>query len=367
MNPVRHLYFHIPFCAKLCPYCSFYVDTHFKNKSQRFLDALLSEVDAMRARFEIRPRTIYFGGGTPSSLSLSQLAHLLDGLRERLDSSDLSEWTFEVNPATVSQDKARLLRDLGVNRVSMGVQSWDDAILRSLGRIHTGAQALETLDILRGAGFENINLDLMFSVPGQTREQWRETLEKTITLHPGHISSYCLTYEEDTEFFRKLQTGEMAQDENLDADLFEMTMDTLGEAGYAQYEISNYALPGRESRHNCAYWNGEDYLGFGPGAFSTHGSKRWQNIPDSAAYTEQTMTGKSTVSFEEQISEQTRLGERIAFSLRTGQGVEAPVLLPWRREMDEFFTLGLLRAEGDRVTLTRRGKMLADSVAEIFV
>lgn len=367
MSAIRHLYFHIPFCAKLCPYCSFYVDTHFKNKSQRFLDSILREVDTMRGRFDIRPRTIYFGGGTPSSLSLSQLQYLFAGLRERLDLSDLDEWTFEVNPATVSPDKARLLRELGVNRVSMGVQSWDDPILKSLGRIHTGAQAEQTLGILRDAGFDNLSLDLMFSVPGQTRVQWSDTLKKTVAMHPEHISSYCLTYEEDTEFFRKLKTGEMAQDEDLDADLFEMTMDTLGEAGYVQYEISNYALPGRESRHNFAYWRGDDYLGFGPGAFSTHGSKRWQNIADGVAYTERMMVGEPAVSFEEEISAQTRLGERIAFSLRTDQGVETGLLQPWGNQVEEFLAIGLLRTDGERLVLTRRGKMLADSVAEIFV
>ncbi|MEI8342889.1 MAG: coproporphyrinogen III oxidase family protein, partial [Verrucomicrobiota bacterium] len=178
---------------------------------------------------------------------------------------------------------------------------------------------------------------------------------------------YCLTYEEDTEFFNKLKNGEMIQDDNRDADLFEMTMDVLGEAGYAQYEISNYALPGRESRHNLAYWNGDDYLGFGPGAFSTLGGKRWQNIPDSAAYTDRMLNGENTVSFEEEITERIRLGERIAFSLRTDRGVETSVLQPWREQIAEFLSIGLLRENGDRILLTRKGRLLADSVAEIFV
>ena len=367
MTPIRHLYFHIPFCAKLCPYCSFYVDTHFKNKSQRFLDALLREVEMQCAQFVVRPQTLYFGGGTPSSLSLSQIRHLLTGLRARLDLNDLCEWTFEINPATVSEEKARLLRNLGVNRISMGVQSWNESVLKILGRINTVAQAQQTFDTLREAGFNNINLDLMFAVPGQSREQWRRTLETTIALRPEHISSYCLTYEEDTDFFRALQSGRMKRDDHRDADLFEMTMDILGEAGYAQYEISNYAIRGWESQHNYAYWRGNDYLGMGPGAFSTHAGKRWQNIADSAAYTDRCLAGESTVVFEERISKQTRLGERIAFSLRTDQGVEKSILQPWSTEVDEFHSLGLLRTDRDRVTLTRKGKLLADSVAEIFV
>src|SRR5450432_4125172 len=261
---VRHLYFHIPFCAKLCPYCSFYVDTHFKNKSRQFLDAILREVETQSVRFAIQPHTIYFGGGTPSALSISQLEFLLTRLREQIDLTLLMEWTFEINPATVSLEKAELLRALGVTRISMGAQSWDDAILKTLGRIHTSAQAERTFDILRAAGFDNINLDLMFAIPGQTREQWRASLNRTIALQPEHVSAYSLTYEEDTEFFRKLKAEEFSQDENWDADLFEIAMDTLGAAGFEQYEVSNYAQPRRESEHNLAYWNASDYLGFGP-------------------------------------------------------------------------------------------------------
>src|SRR5262249_41173722 len=163
--------------------------------------------------------------------------------------------------------------------------SWDDALLQTLGRVHTAPQAEETFHILREAGFENLNIDLMFAVPGQTLAQWRQTLEKTIALRPEHVSSYCPTYEEDTDYFRKLTGGEFRQDDERDAQLFELTMDTLTGAGFAHYEISNYARPGHESRHNQAYWLGADYLGFGPSAFSTRGLHRWQNIPDTAGYT----------------------------------------------------------------------------------
>jgi len=364
---IRNLYFHIPFCAKLCPYCSFYVDTHFINKSTHFLDALLLELDMHRSRFTLKPQTIYFGGGTPSALSLSQLEYLITGLRKRVDLGDLKEWTVEVNPATVSQEKARLLRDLGVNRISMGVQSWDDAVLKTLGRIHTARQSEKTYSILREAGFDNINLDLMFAVPGQTRETWRETLKTTIALRPEHISAYSLTYEEDTAFFKKLQTGELSRDNEWDADLFELTMDRLCEAGYGQYEVSNYAKPGCESQHNSACWNGDDYLGLGPSAFSTRGIDRWQNLADTSGFVERMHSNQSPVSFKERISPKTRLGERIAFSMRTRQGVELDLLEPWRGELDAFFALGLIEYTGSHAVLTRKGKMLADSVAEIFV
>ena len=367
-NPtIAHLYVHIPFCAKLCPYCSFFVDTHFKNKSQRFLDALLAETDRQNAGANIQPRTIYFGGGTPSSLSLSQLEYLLSGLRDRLDLSELKEWTFEINPATVSLEKAKLLRKLGVNRISMGVQSWDDPVLKVLGRIHSAAQAEQTFGILQEAGFDNTSLDLMFAVPTQTRAQWKATLEKTISLAPRHISAYCLTYEEDTAFYHKLKANQFTQDSDWDADLFEMTMDLLGAAGYLQYEISNYALPGWESQHNCAYWNGDDYLGFGPGAFSTVGERRWQNIADTVAYTDRALAGEPLESFQEHITPEIRLGERLAFSLRTLKGAAPEDLQPWQPEIEEFLQIGLLQRQGNRVTLTRKGRLLADSVAEIFV
>lgn len=317
-------------------------------------------------QYSIEPRTIYFGGGTPSSLSICEIESLA-ALRGALDLSGLEEWTFEINPATVSPEKARALRALGVNRISMGVQSWDNAILKTLGRIHTAEQAGRTFQILREAGFENISIDLMFAVPGQSRGQWAASLAKTIALQPEHISSYCLTYEEDTEFFRKLQSHEFTQDQEWDADLFEMTMDTLAGAGYVQYEISNYALPGRESRHNFAYWDAADYLGLGPSAFSTVGENRWQNIADSAAYTDRILANQSAVSFEETIKPSTRTGEMIAFSLRTNHGVAASLLEPWHSEVEEFHRLGFLQNDGGKVLLTRKGKLMADSVAEIFV
>jgi oxygen-independent coproporphyrinogen-3 oxidase len=364
---IRHLYFHIPFCPKLCPYCSFYVEVGGKNKTTAFLDALLGEVDLARRSYDIQPETIYFGGGTPSALLNEQLDYLLCGLRERLDLRALQEWTFEVNPATVRPEKAQLLRELGVSRISLGVQSWDDELLKTLGRVHNAAQAEKTFGILRDAGFDNINIDLMFAVPGQTLAQWKSTLEKTIALGPEHVSSYCLTYEEDTEYFRKLTGGTFKQDDERDADLFEVTMSTLQQAGYAQYEISNYARPGRESRHNRAYWLGKDYLGFGPSAFSTVGQRRWENVRDTAEFTRRIQAGEATVQSREELTAQQRAGEIAAFRMRMSEGMPVEDLEPWGEAMAEFERIQLIeRAEG-RARLTQRGKMLADSVAEAFV
>ncbi len=367
MTTIRHLYFHIPFCPKLCPYCSFYVETGAKNKNTAFLDALLREVERAGERYALRPETIYFGGGTPTSLLTGQLEHLLGGLRARLDLSALREWTVEANPATVREEKARLLRDMGVTRVSLGVQSWDDALLQTLGRVHSAAQAERTYEVLRASGIPAINLDLMFAVPGQRPSQWRTTLEKTIALQPDHISSYCLTYEEDTAYFQKLAGGDFRQDEERDAQLFEETMDTLAAGGFTQYEISNYARGDRESQHNRAYWLGADYLGFGPGAFSTVGLSRWENVRDTAGYTRGMLDDAPVFGVREELDAVTRAGEIAAFRIRMAEGIPRTELARWQKPLAEFERIGLLEEIAGNLHLTRRGKLLADSVAEAFV
>src|SRR4029077_10684263 len=246
-----------------------------------------------------------------------QLEFLLGGFRQRLDLSALEEWTVEANPGSVSARKAASLRKLGVNRISLGVQSWDEDLLKILGREHSAPQAEKSFQILRGAGFSNINIDLMFGLPDQTIEQWRVTLEKTIGLRPEHISAYCLTYEEDTEFFLHQLRGEFRQDVDIGAEFFEMTMSILEDAGYEHYEISNYARPGFESVHNRPYWLGENYLGIGPGAVSTIGMQRWQNVCDYRAYIDRAHAGQSPRESSENLTKEIKRGERVSLSLRT--------------------------------------------------
>jgi len=364
---IRHLYVHIPFCARICPYCAFYKDLLDRSQARRFCEALLRDLDQQHAVFAISPKTIYFGGGTPTALNTSQLEFLLGGFHDRLDLSALDEWTIEANPGSVSARKATLLHKLEVNRVSLGVQSWDNKLLEILGREHTAAQAEQSFHILRDAGFLNINVDLMFGLPGQTIEQWQKTLEKTISLRPDHISAYCLTYEEDTEFFARQSRGELKANPEADADFFETTMSTLEHAGYEQYEISNYAGPGFSSVHNRAYWLGEDYLGIGPSAFSTVGLRRWQNLADYRAYADRILLRQSPVGSTENLTNEMKRAERIALSLRTHDGVSAALLRPFQNETREFIALGLLRQSNRNFVLTKKGKSLADSVAEAFV
>lgn len=365
---IRHIYVHIPFCARICPYCAFYKDLLDRSYVQQFCEAILQELLGRDRRMRrLRPSTIYFGGGTPTALNIAQLESLLGGFHHLLDLSELGEWTIEANPGSVSARKAAVLKKLGVNRISLGVQSWDDQLLKLLGREHNARQAAESFRILRDAGLANINVDLMFGLPGQTITQWRATLEKTITLKPDHISTYCLTYEEDTEFFLRHARGEFCQNQDGDAEMFEITMALLEQSGYEHYEISNYTRPGFASVHNRAYWHGKDYLGIGPSAVSTVGMRRWQNVFDYRAYIDRVLSGQSPQASSENLTGEMKRTERIALSLRTRDGIPASELKAFGRKTNEFIGLGLLRQSDGNFVLTRKGKTLADSIAEAFV
>jgi oxygen-independent coproporphyrinogen-3 oxidase len=364
---IRHIYVHIPFCARICPYCAFYKDLLDRSQTWRFCEAISRDLDQQCASFPLLPETIYFGGGTPTALTTSQLEFLLGGFHGRLDLSSLAEWTIEANPGSVSERKAGLLRKLGVTRVSLGIQSWNNELLKLLGREHNSHQAEQSFHVLRAAGFSNINVDLMFGLPSQTIEQWKFTLEKTIRLQPEHISAYCLTYEEDTEFFLRHARGELLQDTDADAAFFEMTMSILEDACYEQYEISNYARPGFSSVHNRAYWQGKDYLGIGPSAFSTVSVNRWQNVCDYRTYADRLLSGQSPRGVSENLTNEMKRTERIALSLRMSKGVAASELKHFGQETEELISLGLLRKSSGNFVLTRKGKELADSVAEAFL
>lgn len=365
--PVRHLYVHIPFCARICPYCAFYKERADPALTENFCHALLRELQANAATYTLVPRTIFFGGGTPTALSTAHLDLLLTGMHAQLDLAGVGEWTVEANPGSVSPRKALLMRDRGVTRISLGVQSWDDDLLRLLGREHDAAQAEASYRILRSADFPSVSIDLMFGLPGQSLRQWEETLRRTVGLQPDHVSTYCLTYEEDTEFFLRHTRGEYAADESRDAEFFEIAMDVLEEAGYHQYEISNYARPGHESEHNQAYWSGADYIGIGPSAFSTVGLHRWQNICDYRHYTADILADISVAADPEELSPAAKRTEQIALGLRTRDGVPAEWLAGQATTTLEFAALGLLESADNRYRLTRRGRLLADSIAAAFI
>lgn len=329
-----------------------------------FVDAVLAEAGKYRQRYDMDLRTVFLGGGTPTALSETHLERLLAELRVTLDLSRLEEFTLEANPMTVTAKKAAMLRAQGVTRVSLGVQAWDEPTLKTLGRDHSPEEAAETFGILRSAGIPSLNIDLMFSVPGQSMEQWTGSLERALSLGPDHISAYNLNYEEDTDFFEKLQRGLFREEPERDADFFFHALDTLEGSGFRHYEISNYARPSHESVHNAAYWFGKDYLGLGPSAVSTQGPARWKNIPDTQKYIDAVQAGVLPQQEAEQLTPQQQLLERIALELRTATGV------PMSRLTDvSSATLETLQSEGlviladHHLRLTRQGKTLADSIA----
>lgn len=368
-NPIliSHLYLHIPFCHRICPYCSFYKHTPGATGMAEFVEAVLGELRLHQRHLELRPKTIHFGGGTPTLLSTAHLDALFSGMRDVVDLSDLRELCLEANPRTLGAAKARLLRSAGVTRVSLGVQSWDKKVLSTLGRDHSPQEAEEAWWELREAGIPSLNVDLMFSIPGLGSLTWEKSLEKTLSLRPDHISAYNLTYEEDTAFLEQLRRGELDADADRDADHFSTAVDRLEAEGFEHYEISNYAQPGHRSAHNSAYWHGADYLGIGPSAVSTVNRERWKNLPDSAAYVRAIAEGRVPVVESEQLDDQKWLMERVALELRTMEGTLLERIHPEiRPKLADLQSEGWVQVDqvAGRVRLTRQGMPLADTLAE---
>jgi oxygen-independent coproporphyrinogen-3 oxidase len=361
MAVVHHLYVHVPFCHRICPYCGFYKHQPGKTSYTDFADALLGELRFAARDCEVAPRTLYFGGGTPSILPGPVWERLAEGLRQGSDLSGVQEWNLEANPRTFDAARARIWAQTGVTRVSLGVQAFDQASLDVLGRDHGPDDVAQAVEALREGGIPEVNIDLMFSVPGQRLQDWEFSLRSAMALAPDHISTYNLTYEEDTEFLRRFETGEWTADSDRDAEFFLMAHDLLGEAGWVHYEVSNFARPGRESIHNRAYWAGADYLGLGPSAVSTIDGERWRNLPDTAAWVRQIAGVGHARQDAERLSESQRDMERLALLLRTNEGVPRS----WVEE-DLAETLsgeGLAQIREDRFVLTTGGMMVADEIA----
>lgn len=355
------LYLHIPFCHRVCPYCSFYKHTPGDTPVGEFVDGLLEEARVRIAALGEKPRTLYLGGGTPSMLSPTHLRRLFEGLGSLLDLQGLDEVTLEANPATFDVAKARLFRELGVTRVSLGIQSFTPHVLEKLGREHSAEEAAASVSVLREAGIPEVNIDLMFAIPGQSEQDWRSTLETAIRLQPDHVSAYNLTYEEDTAFFESLRRGEVRESEDVNARFFLLADELLRGTGFEHYETSNYAMPGHRSSHNRGYWRGEDYLGLGPSAVSTVGGLRVKNIADTAAYVRMVASlGNAIVESESLDAEQRRL-ERIALMLRTDEGV--PLSLVDRAGVERLLDHGLAELRGERLVLTLAGSPLVDPIA----
>ena len=367
------VYVHIPFCARRCTYCDFFSTLSLKESGEAYVEAVVAEARLRRDELRGEPiTTLYLGGGTPSQLPLPLLTGLVNGLKEALDLSALKEFTVEVNPDDVTPQWCAALAPLGVNRVSMGVQSFEDNILRLIGRRHTARQAVEAVACLREAGIGNISIDLIYGLPGQTLTSWSESVRQALALRPQHISAYGLTYEEGTPLWRQRERGEVAEvPEEQCLEMYRILVKRLREAGYEHYEISNFALPGCHSRHNSSYWEDTPYLGLGAGAHSYDGSVRRYNPHDLHRYIDAVLVG-NTAFEQEELTRWERYDERVMLGLRTARGVDAGRLLrdfgddAWRHFVDEaqrHVEAGNLRVDTDgRYVLTVDGIMLSDSI-----
>ena len=317
------IYIHIPFCRSKCQYCDFYSLT---TKDDRLLDSFLEAICAhIREAGALAPGylvdTVYFGGGTPTFFGAEGMAAILNTVRKSFDVASSAEITFEANPDSVSDRLLRRLRSEGFNRVSLGVQCDDDEILKKIGRPHNYAQAVNAVERIRKAGFRNLSLDLMYGLPGQSLEAWQDTLQNVLSLAPEHISCYGLTVEEGTPLYEYKDFCNLADDDT-QADMYLSAVEILAQHGYRQYEISNFCRKGNVSRHNLKYWNGGEYLGFGPNASSDFAGRRFAIIRDLHGYIDGILNGGQVLREVQEIPMRERAGEYLTMRLRTSSGID---------------------------------------------
>lgn len=367
------IYVHIPFCGSRCSYCDFFSTLRLEESGLRYVEALIAEACLRHGELhDEQVKTLYLGGGTPSQLPLPLISQLVVGLREVFNLNAVEEFTVEANPDDVTREWCDGMEFLGVNRVSMGVQSFEDSILRLIGRRHTAQQAMEAVGRLRDAGISNISIDLIFGLPGQTLASWTESVQQAIALKPQHISAYGLTYEEGTCLWHQRERGDVIEvPEEQCLEMYRILVNLLEGAGYEHYEISNFALPGYHSRHNSSYWNDTPYLGLGAAAHSYDGQVRRSNPSNLNAYIDKVLNGEAAYQ-EEEMTRWERYDERVMLGLRTSQGVDLNKLRidfgdkAWRhftREAARHVASGnLYKTEDGRYVLTRDGIMLSDSI-----
>ncbi len=359
-----------------CPYCDFVSRPVDRAQRSQYLEALSHEIGNSPWHGS-RAHTLFVGGGTPSELTGDEIEQIAEALSKTFSFSPDAEWTIECNPATVSPPSCDRLLELGFNRVSLGVQSFDDRHLSRLGRIHSSQDAIETYQLFRDAGFENINLDLIFGIPGQTCEEWLSDLETGIDLGPEHLALYSLTVEPGTEFGQLRDQGLLEPvDQDLLGDMYEAAMDTTQGAGYQHYEISSFSLPGFECEHNLFYWNNSRYLGFGIAAASYVGGRRWTSTSDWDDYLQGAAKGSVPEASKQELAPRKVMAEEAILRLRTRGGIVASELSDkYAREFDELFGdsvsflthHGLLDCTDSRIRLTRKGKLLCAEVWSEFL
>lgn len=372
-NYLSGIYIHVPFCASTCDFCAFYQQKPHRGDLERYLEGLRRDFDLRLPRGVVE--TVFMGGGTPGLLPAGDLEFIGRELLGRIGRRP-EEWTVEMAPSTVKLDKLRVLKEMGVSRISMGVQSFNEERLKSLGRLHSPKQVYKAYDCIREAGFENVNLDMMFAIPGQDLEGLEEDLVEVIRLGPEHISTYCLTFEEDTALYVKLSQGKVKIDEERERAMYLRTWELLGEHGYGQYEISNFARRGYECLHNINTWKMKEWLGFGPSAASQYGMERYANPFSQKEWLEGVEAGIPKRVEEVVLSEGMLAEDSLIFGLRMNEGVDVEewkVSYPnvrfekYASVFDRLVGDGLCEYLGSRVRLTTEGRLVADGVAELLM
>ena len=362
------LYVHIPFCKSRCIYCGFY-STVGLDLRQQYVEALGKEMELKSEKRKVKSdkvKTIYLGGGTPSQLTTEQLRQLFYNIY-KVYGRDAEEITIEMNPDDVTETYAEALPELGINRVSMGAQTFDDKRLQFLHRRHRAEQVGVAVERLRKAGIRNISIDLMYGFPGETLDDWQRDIEAALALNVEHISAYCLSIEENTPLWKmRNEKGEMRNDEELERQMYEVLIDRLTAAGYEHYEISNFARPGYRSRHNASYWHDVPYIGLGAAAHSYDGTCRSWNVADIRQYISAIERGERPAEYET-LDEDTRYNDRITVALRTSDGLDLTTLSEKHRnyclkEAQRYISDGLLKRVDNRLVLTRKGLFVSDMV-----
>lgn len=355
------LYVHVPFCLTRCGYCDFNAYADLGHLRPRYLEALLKEAQMSTDWSDATIDSVFLGGGTPTMLEAPDLVDLLDGLRSRLPIAADAEVSIEANPDTVGADSLKVLREAGYTRLSMGAQSFDAKVLESLERIHQPESVRRAFADARTAGYDDVNLDLIYGAQGESLEDWRGTLAETVALHPEHISAYALTVESNTPLGRQVAAGQRREpDGDAQADMFELACAVFADAGYEHYEVSNWALPGRECRHNLNYWHRGAYLGLGAGAHSHRDPRRWWNLRAPEAYLRAVESGQLPVGGQEELGAEEIRTEEFFLRLRTREGVPTDWVSP--EQASPFEAEGLLVMRNGTYALTERGMFLANEL-----
>jgi len=363
------LYVHVPFCASTCDFCAFYQTTPTANGIDEYMKSIADEA-ALVAWQARRIETVFWGGGTPGLLAAKDIRRLGGIVRERLGGG-LSEWTVEMAPASVTEARLEALKEIGVTRISMGAQSFQPALLEGLGRQHTREQIFRAYERIRAANFASVNIDLMFALPGQDEAAWLADLGEALALAPDHLSTYCLTFEEDTKLWVKLSKGQVKLDVEHEARLYETTWARLEEAGYAQYEVSNFARAGHACLHNLNTWRMHEWVGLGPSAASQHAGWRGGNVADLSKWREHVARGERVTEDRVALTPALLAEDALIFGVRMNAGVDLVALrgrfptAPWAAvatEIERLTEAGVAESSGGHLKLTPRGRLIADTV-----